>query len=52
MTPLYAMNAIEKRVLDAIDYDAMYRFLKDLVYIPSFGGKESKAQWYMDKTLE
>ena len=48
----YAMNAVEKRALDAIDYDGMYRFLEEIVYIPSFGGDESKAQWYMAKTLE
>ncbi|MBT7347231.1 ArgE/DapE family deacylase [Candidatus Bathyarchaeota archaeon] len=46
------MNADEKRVLDAIDYDGMYIFLEELVYIPSYGGDESKAQWYMAKTLE
>lgn len=46
------MNADEKRVLNAIDYDGMYKFLEELVYIPSFGGDESKAQWYMAKTLE
>ena len=47
-----AMNAVEKRVLEAINYEEMYQFLEDLVYIPSFGGDESKAQWYMAKTLE
>ena len=46
------MNADEKRVLDAIDYEGMYKFLGDLVSIPSYEGHESKAQWFMAKTLE
>jgi acetylornithine deacetylase len=45
------MNAVEKRVLDAIDYEGMYKFLGDLVSIPSYEGTESKAQWFMAKTL-
>ncbi len=46
------MNSVERKVLDAIDYEGMYKFLGDIVSIPSFEGKESKAQWFMAKTLE
>lgn len=46
------MNPAEQKVLDAIDFEGMYKFLSDMVYIPSFGGSESKAQRFMAKTLE
>ncbi len=46
------MNAIEERVLDAIDYEGMYSLLEDLVAIPSYKGNESKAQRFMTQTLE
>jgi acetylornithine deacetylase len=46
------MNAAEKRVLDAIDYDSMYRFIEDLIATPSYGGHESSAQELMAAKLE
>ncbi|TRO57004.1 ArgE/DapE family deacylase, partial [Candidatus Bathyarchaeota archaeon] len=46
------MNTAEKRVLDAIDYPAMYNFIEELIATPSFGGEESKAQELMAPKLE
>ena len=46
------MNPAEQKVIDAIDYDGMYKFLRESVSIPSYEGHESKMQWYMAKTLE
>ncbi|MCJ7731760.1 M20/M25/M40 family metallo-hydrolase, partial [Candidatus Bathyarchaeota archaeon] len=45
------MNAAERRVLDAIDYDAMYSFIDELIATPSYGGYESKAQELMAAKL-
>ena len=38
------VNDTERRVLDLIDADAMLEYLRELVSIPSHGGKESDAQ--------
>ena len=38
------MNDTERRVLESIDKDAMLEYLRELVSIPSHGGKESAAQ--------
>ncbi len=46
------MNSAERKVLEAIDYEGMYKFLGDIVSISSFEGHESKAQLFMAKTLE
>ncbi|TRO55616.1 ArgE/DapE family deacylase [Candidatus Bathyarchaeota archaeon] len=46
------MNTAEKRVLDAIDYPAMYNFIEELIATPSYGGEESKAQELMAAKLE
>jgi acetylornithine deacetylase len=48
----YSMKPTEKRVLEAIDYQAMYSFIKELIAIPSYGGEESKAQRLMAAKLE
>ena len=46
------MNTAEKRVLDAINYPAMYNFIEELISTPSYGGEESKAQELMAARLE
>ena len=46
------MNPAEKRVLEAIDFDAMYDFIEEIIATPSFGGEESKAQLIMAAKLE
>jgi acetylornithine deacetylase len=46
------MNTAEKRVLEAIDYKAMYGFIDKLIATPSYGGYESKAQELMAAKLE
>ena len=45
------MNSAEKRVLEAIDYKAMYGFIEELIATPSYGGHESKAQELMAAKL-
>lgn len=52
MVLFFAMNPAEQKVLNAIDYDGMYKFLSDFVSISSFEGQESKAQLFMAKTLK
>jgi len=46
------MKPAEKRVLEAIDFDAMYDFIEEIIATPSFGGQESKAQLIMAAKLE
>jgi len=46
------MNPSEKRVLEAIEYDAMYDFINGVIATPSYRGKESKAQLLMASKLE
>jgi len=46
------MKPAEKRVLEAIDFDAMYDFIDEIIATPSFGGEESKAQLIMATKLE
>ena len=46
------MKPVEKRVLDAIDFEAMYEFIIELIATPSFGGEESKAQQLMAEKLK
>ena len=46
------MKPVEKRVLDAIDFEAMYEFIIKLIATPSFGGEESKAQQLMAEKLK
>jgi acetylornithine deacetylase len=46
------MNPAERKVIDAIDYDGMYKFLRESVAIPSYEGEEYKMQLFMAKTLE
>ncbi len=38
------MNAVEKQVLDAIDFESLLSFLGRLIAIPSCDGEESRAQ--------
>jgi acetylornithine deacetylase len=38
------LNHTERRVLESIDTDAMLEYMRELVSIPSHGGKESAAQ--------
>jgi len=38
------MDQVEKRVLEAIDYESMLGFIKDLIATPSYGGEETEAQ--------
>ena len=38
------MDDLERRVLDAIDLDALVAFLQELIAIPSLGGQERPAQ--------
>ena len=45
------MNSAEKRVLEAIDYEAMYGFIEEIIATPSYGGHESKAQELMAAKL-
>jgi len=45
------MNSAEKRVLEAIDYAAMYGFIEEIIATPSYGGHESKAQEIMAAKL-
>jgi len=45
------MNSVEKRVLEAIDYEAMYGFIEEIIATPSYGGHESKAQEIMAAKL-
>jgi acetylornithine deacetylase len=45
------MNSAEKRVLEAIDYKAMYEFIEELIATPSYDGHESKAQELMAAKL-
>jgi acetylornithine deacetylase len=52
ITVIYFMNAAEKRVLEAIDYDSMYSFIEILIATPSYGGHESKAQELIAAKLE
>jgi len=52
MSTIYFMNAAEKRVLEAIDYNSMYSFIGELIAIPSYGGCESNAQELMASKLE
>lgn len=46
------MKPAEKRVLEAIDFDAMYDFIEEIIATPSFGGEESKAQLIMAAKLD
>lgn len=46
------MKPAEKRVLEAIDFDAMYDFIEEIIATPSFGGQESKAQLIMAAKLD
>jgi len=46
------MKPAEKRVLEAIDFDAMHYFIDEIIATPSFGGEESKAQLIMATKLE
>jgi acetylornithine deacetylase len=46
------MNPNEQKVIDAIDYDGMYKFLRESIAIPSYEGDESKMQHFMVKTLK
>ena len=45
------MNQIERRVVDAIDTEAMLRFLGELVGIRSLDGHESEAQRFMARSM-
>ncbi len=45
------MNPAEKRVLESINYEEMYGFIKELIATPSYGGHESKAQELMAAKL-
>jgi acetylornithine deacetylase len=45
------MNAVERRVLDNIDLEAITSLAGELVAIPSHGGKESQAQRFMAEKL-
>ena len=45
------LNAVERRVLDSLDLDDMIRFIGELVAIPSYGGKETRAQKHMAEKL-
>jgi acetylornithine deacetylase len=45
------MNPTEKRVLEAIDFKAMYEFIDDIISTPSYGGDETKAQELMAAKL-
>ena len=45
------MKDIEKRVIEAIDYEGMLEFIKELISIPSYEGKETQAQQFMAKKL-
>ena len=45
------MNSAEKRVLESIDYDAMYGFIEEIIATPSYSGHESKAQELMAAKL-
>lgn len=46
------MNTVEERVLESIDYDALYKFIEELIATPSYGGHESKAQELMASKLD
>ena len=46
------MNALEKRVLDAIDTDALLANLAELIALPSLGGSEGPIQEVMAGLLE
>ena len=45
------MNATEKRVLDSVDLEELTKLTSELVAIPSYGGKESRAQRFMAERL-
>lgn len=46
------MNAIEQRVLDAIDIDGMLQYLCDLVAVRSLSGQEAPAQEHVAAQME
>ena len=45
------MKDIEERVIEAIDYEGMLEFIKELISIPSYEGKETQAQQFMATKL-
>jgi len=45
------LNAVERQVLDSLDLDDMIRFIRELVAIPSYGGRETMAQRHMAEKL-
>jgi acetylornithine deacetylase len=45
------MNSVEKRVLDSVDLKELTKLTGELVAIPSYGGKESRAQRFMADKL-